>query len=885
MNPLFQRVSQVESELTELRKTAKRLSQKVEALKGDLFREETLEIEEPEPIAQEAPATIPGVVQETTPPPFPVANELEHIHSKVEPDVEVPREDVAALEMQLGRVWSVRLGILLLTTGFVFLSRYTYDNFIRDLGPGIRLAMMYLFSIALTGAGLFCERWKESLKSYGSIVAAGGLAAIYYCGFAAHNVEALRVIESPVIASVVLTLSAGLFCGISLWRKSRVMLSTSLALAFYSISVNPIGWMACLSAVVLAAFGILMMVRNRWVEIGFLVLVGSYLSYTWWQFAISQGDSSISRWFLVSYWILFAAGSFVARRDMDEDNHILFTSLNNGAFFFLFSFHLELGQWMDRHWLFCFIFGGALTLIGLTTKGQFPERSRILHLTKGIGIITLGLALLLNGHQLFLALLIEAVALMALNLKFPKTFTKAASWSIGILSCLALIGATHSAVHPTIWLFGVFSWLAIGTIHRFVERQEMETGIHTGGIIASIIAMLILILGLMLNWQHLDRALSLGLIGMIAGALGIWRKLRNHSPEILVVSYLTGLGALASLYLLPNLSRETLLTAALLSLVGSIPAVIHYRRASSDDERAGFHISVAALIAIGLGFIWMVLDRSELPPITKFMIALIIPLAGTITARLSGLLAHSVVPFLFHLAIWEMGPLSSTALMVGLLITIVHLACVRRFHQLIDRTVLQSILTILAAIFWGLWLISITDHPALPLTLTSVALLLCKRHLGETLASLISAPYFALGMTLAFINGYSSELYLCLIAPLTLHLAHSFKAKDDKFQTLAIICLLLLWIQITKNADHLPLAAVWALTGTVLLLGGLGLKSRCFRLIGLIMLAFSLGHLMLFDLVKLDPLPRILSFMTLGFGLLGLGYVYNRWQDRLKQIL
>lgn len=42
---------------------------------------------------------------------------------------------------------------------------------------------------------------------------------------------------------------------------------------------------------------------------------------------------------------------------------------------------------------------------------------------------------------------------------------------------------------------------------------------------------------------------------------------------------------------------------------------------------------------------------------------------------------------------------------------------------------------------------------------------------------------------------------------------------------------------------------------------------------------------MLFDLIKLNPLPRILSFMMLGLGLLGLGFVYNRWQDRLKQIL
>ncbi|MGC6459962.1 MAG: DUF2339 domain-containing protein [Akkermansiaceae bacterium] len=73
--------------------------------------------------------------------------------------------------------------------------------------------------------------------------------------------------------------------------------------------------------------------------------------------------------------------------------------------------------------------------------------------------------------------------------------------------------------------------------------------------------------------------------------------------------------------------------------------------------------------------------------------------------------------------------------------------------------------------------------------------------------------------------------------------------------------------------------------GTIFLLVGLGLKTRCFRPIGLIVLSLRLSHLMLFDLIKLNPLPRILSFMTLGLGLLGLGFVYNRWQDRLKQIL
>ncbi|MCH1508360.1 MAG: DUF2339 domain-containing protein, partial [Akkermansiaceae bacterium] len=76
-----------------------------------------------------------------------------------------------------------------------------------------------------------------------------------------------------------------------------------------------------------------------------------------------------------------------------------------------------------------------------------------------------------------------------------------------------------------------------------------------------------------------------------------------------------------------------------------------------------------------------------------------------------------------------------------------------------------------------------------------------------------------------------------------------------------------------------------AITGTVLLLTGLLLRSRAFRLSALVILLFSLGRVMLVDIINLDPLPRILSFITLGLGLLALGFVYNRWQERLKQIL
>ena len=788
--------------------------------------------------------------------------------------------------MQLGRVWSVRLGIVLLTTGFVFLSRYTYDSVIRDLGPGTRLTFLYLLSFLLTGAGLFCERWKESLKSYGRIVAAGGLAAIYYCGFAAHNVSTLRVIENPVLASLVLFASAALFCGMSLWRGSRVMLSTSLALAFYSVSVNPIGWMACLSALILGIFGIAMMVRYRWIEIGFLVLAGSYLSYLWWQFAVNSGDSTISHWFLPAYWLLFVAASLAPGRIIDPQRHLLFSSLNNTAFFLLFSFRIDSGNWMEKHWLFCFVFGAALITLSFVGKNRFPEKSRLLHLAKGTSVITLGLALLLNGHELFVAFLLEALVLMALGLKIPNKFTAAASWASGILSCLALTQTEISSVHPAIWIFGVPAWMTLGTMHRFLDPPKEAPGIHPGTLIAAVISLLLLTLGLMPDWAPWHRALTLGSLGTVAATLALLARLQKQAPEILGTYLIGGFVALASVLGVTAPDLPHILIASTLALLSSIPVTLLCLKAPKKEVREGFHFLAGSFLALGLALLWFAVRQAGLASSLRLGVALVIPILGTLLAGRTKLLAHSIVPFAMHFTLLRLSGLGTGLLFVAFVVTAGHYVLVTQTHRLADRSFLKTSLFLITAVFWGLFILQGFERSSgLFLSLTAILLFIFTPYFGRILATSVAVPYFVLGVFAASYLGSSVEVYLCLLPLLALHLFRTSRQLEEPLIIMTVLTLIALCAQITSDSGSAPLAAIWAFTGTVLLLAGLGLKSRCFRLIGLLILTLSLAHLMLVDVIKLDPLPRILSFMTLGLGLLGLGFVYNRWQDRLKQIL
>jgi uncharacterized membrane protein len=63
------------------------------------------------------------------------------------------------------------------------------------------------------------------------------------------------------------------------------------------------------------------------------------------------------------------------------------------------------------------------------------------------------------------------------------------------------------------------------------------------------------------------------------------------------------------------------------------------------------------------------------------------------------------------------------------------------------------------------------------------------------------------------------------------------------------------------------------------------LRERMYRWLGLAVLACALGRVVIFDVWKLETIYRILSFMALGIVLLVLGFVYTKYQEKIKEWL
>lgn len=77
----------------------------------------------------------------------------------------------------------------------------------------------------------------------------------------------------------------------------------------------------------------------------------------------------------------------------------------------------------------------------------------------------------------------------------------------------------------------------------------------------------------------------------------------------------------------------------------------------------------------------------------------------------------------------------------------------------------------------------------------------------------------------------------------------------------------------------------WA--GFAVLIFGLGMIvcERFHRWLGLGVLAAAVGRVVLVDAWKQETIYRVLTFLALGVALLVIGFIYNKFQDKIREWL
>ncbi|MDE2682420.1 MAG: DUF2339 domain-containing protein, partial [Verrucomicrobiota bacterium] len=322
----------------------------------------------------------------------------------------VATTDKGSFELQIGKVWLVRLGVLMVLTGLVYLARMGYEGISNSVRPYINAALLYAVSFGMLTAGLWLHRRFESLKNYSEVLAGGGFAAVYFSTYSLYFVERpyLGLIGSPVLASVLLAAWAIFIVIVATRRRSELMAMFAIAGAYYASYVPLIhdatgahAGFTLLSNAALAIAATAFVIRNRWANLPFLSLVTTFAGFGYWRFVHPAGNDA-GFWngagFLTAYWIIFTLAALLTRHEsMSAARRASFIHLNNTAYFCFITFTLlALPEMRGDYWVFPLVYGLALAVLHALMRRQLPDEKGLTNELLALATVFIALGIGLN---------------------------------------------------------------------------------------------------------------------------------------------------------------------------------------------------------------------------------------------------------------------------------------------------------------------------------------------------------------------------------------------------------------------------------------------------------------------------------------------------------
>lgn len=330
------------------------------------------------------------------------------------------RGEAVNWEAIVGGRWLNLLGMLILVVGIVLLSQQA----LLYLPPAGKVAFGAALALGMLLGGMLLER-SEAYRWIGRTLIGGGWALAYFDAYAAYNVEQAKVIDSPVIALVVLIAVAVGVITHALRYRSQVVVGIAFGLAFLAIVLTPVTVASLVAAAILAA-GLAAVARVlSWSYLAAAGVAGTYVNHWIWlqkvAHATAPGTALTSgAWFdaalppeavfwlscgiLVFYWLMFSWASLRKasnNRGPDEALYLIVGLANTlGVIALLYA---QMTYAFGEHYRWAITAPAALSCAGLA----FVDRrlgQRLLFLANGLLALlaytaTLPLATLEYGWQ------------------------------------------------------------------------------------------------------------------------------------------------------------------------------------------------------------------------------------------------------------------------------------------------------------------------------------------------------------------------------------------------------------------------------------------------------------------------------------------------------
>ncbi len=867
-------------------------------------------VKQPEPVS---PKSLPP--QSLTPPPLPKFDETPP--TAAPPRAEAPPKE--SFELHFGRVWLVRIGIVILLTGLVFLGNFAWKEFVANVGPIGKLALIYLSGFGLAGAGWLVKRKRAELATYGKVLIAGGIATIYYATYAAHFVEPLRVITSPVVGGALLLTLAGGIIWLADRMRSQAVAAATTVLGFYTAAINPIAGFSLFSNLVLCLIAITLLVRRRWTSVSFLALVGCYLAFGFWRvhttgtlWVYPITDPSLfwtALLFPACYWLVFTVAVFLGQKTtFMAGGRAAFLTINNGAFFGLAAQTIA-GTYNDQLWIFALAFGAILLILAWLAAKREPDAASFdgAYLTQGLILIFVGLVFKFSGYQLALLLALQSGTLMKLSsLRHGKIFQLFSGLSAAVATGYAMDGFNHDRSHAGLAATSV-ALVLLGVAWLCKKQRGWLNPLSFKKRAAAFVALAtVLVLQTISETVNDSSSLYVLLAAALVGTASIYLL---RLPEVVYgAQIIAGAGlvvwfgrgdftslppALATLttvlVLMHWWQREkvyviarwwrTLWESGFALAVVAVLGVWVFTRYETRELYLTPALSVSAFLVLAYAFAtraWPLAICGQIFSVV-FVVEIVSALGDhapwpVTMGALAGFLAQSgVIRLLGHrtphplVADWYATTIHAATVFLAIGAVYVYVPAEWRF----------VVLTGAAFILYGLGL---TTHSRESLAYAALATVVggCSFALANFGGDPPFAPNFA-GLSLVLFAQQFGRKRLPKLVPVA-------SAIQSVMIVAGVFGVWLLMHRLVAQVNSGFLITIsWSLLAFIVLAAGFLLRERAYRLLGLALLVISVARVFSVDVWQLDTLYRILSFLVLGVVLLALGFLYNRFADLVRK--
>ncbi len=252
----------------------------------------------------------------------------------------------AEWESRIGRSWLNVIGVVVLVVGVVLLIGYS----LRYLGPPGRVAIGFATGTALLLGGWWLEKL-ERYRAFSLAPIGGGWALAYFTAYAAHNVEAARIIANPLWALPLMVAVAAGMIWHSFRYASQIVTGLAYGLAYFAVVLSPLTGFSLFASSLLGVSLVAVLRVVPWYHLGTAGIAGTYVCFFLWMESSAAGQAGLaapgafttSIAVLAFYWAMFSVAAFVRKPSTrTEEFAVLVLSAANTVGFF------SLAVWVVR---------------------------------------------------------------------------------------------------------------------------------------------------------------------------------------------------------------------------------------------------------------------------------------------------------------------------------------------------------------------------------------------------------------------------------------------------------------------------------------------------------------------------------------------------------